>query len=514
MHFTSTDPAATLPGDATLTSGTGSFGTTLNTAGTRTITATDTVTSSINGASGNIVVSPGLADRFEVSAPATVTAGTSFGYTVTAYDIAGNLNTSYDGTVHFTSSDSGVTLPGDATLTSGTGSFTATLVTAGTQTITATDVVITAISGSSGTITVNPAPATHFTIIAPASATAGTPIRVGVTALDLYGNWDTGYAGTVHFTATDSAATLPIDSGLTSGRGIFSITMRTTGSRTITATDSVSSFITGISDPITVTAPVVPTPTPTVIPTPIPGPSPGSGGYSGGNGGDDGPDTPLPLMTVTVNIGGNSKAWQVIVTGTKLGDLVVTGLLPTGPLADSIGVPPGTVYQYLTLTPAGYDSITNAVIHFTVPQAWLDEHHIVPGSIVLYHKTANGWEALPTTVLYTKDGMVYFSAQSPGFSLFAIAGKPAAATVTVAATQGILTSAVQEQAPVQTAANRLPAVTETTAAPVQVPAGSSGFPFMTAALIGAGCIVLIGSGWYVRRWWIRRQNPALFREYD
>jgi hypothetical protein len=37
---------------------------------------------------------------------------------------------------------------------------------------------------------------------------------------------------------------------------------------------------------------------------------------------------------------------------------------------------------------------------------------------------------------------------------------------------------------------------------------------MTAALIGAGCIVLIGSGWYVHRWWIRRQNPALLWEYD
>lgn len=514
VHFTSTDPAATLPVDATLTNGLGSFGTTVNTAGTRTITATDTVTSSINGASGNIVVSPGPADRFEIAAPATATAGTSFGYTVTAYDATGNINTTYDGTVHFTSSDPAPTLPADATLTGGTGAFSAMLETAGTQTITATDTVTPSITGASGTITVSPAPATHFTVTAPAAATAGTPVSVTVTALDPYGNRDTGYAGTVHITSSDGAATLPADAGLTAGTGTFSVTLRTTGSRTITGTDTVTSSITGTSGPITVTPLVVPTPTPTPTPTPSPGTTPYSGLYGGGSGGDDSPDTSLPLMTVTVNIGGNSKAWQAVVTGTKLGDLVVTGLLPTGPLAGSIGIPPGTVYQYFTLTPAGYDTITGAVIHFSVPQAWLDENHIAPGSIVLYHKTANGWEALPTTVLYTKDGMVYFSAQTPGFSLFAIAGKPAAATVTVGSTPGILASAVQEQAPVQTAANRLPAVTETTAAPVQVPAGSSGFPFMTAALIGAGCIVLIGSGWYVRRWYIRRQNPALFREYD
>jgi len=41
--------------------------------------------------------------------------------------------------------------------------------------------------------------------------------------------------------------------------------------------------------------------------------------------------------------------------------------------------------------------------------------------------------------------------------------------------------------------------------------GSCGY---ITALTCAGCIILIGSGWYVRRWWIRRQNPAQFREYD
>jgi len=34
-------------------------------------------------------------------------------------------------------------------------------------------------------------------------------------------------------------------------------------------------------------------------------------------------------------------------------------------------------------------------------------------------------------------------------------------------------------------------------------------------LVGAGCVVLVvGISWWVRRWWIRRQNPALFREFD
>ena len=102
------------------------------------------------------------------------------------------------------------------------------------------------------------------------------------------------------------------------------------------------------------------------------------------------------------------------------------------------------------------------MIHFTVPQAWLDENHIDPNSIVLYHQTANGWEALPTTVLSTKDGTVYFSAQSTGFSLFAIAGTPAAATpaVTATAPQGIVSEVAQT--PRRLAGCECPGQTQTT----------------------------------------------------
>ena len=65
-HFTSTDGAAVLPANSTLTNGTGTFSATLKTVGTQTITATDTVTASITGASGTIVVASGV--------PATITA--------------------------------------------------------------------------------------------------------------------------------------------------------------------------------------------------------------------------------------------------------------------------------------------------------------------------------------------------------------------------------------------------------------------------------------------------------
>src|SRR5262249_57993194 len=76
--------------------------------------------------------------HYSCSAAATATAGSAFNFTVTAQDQFNNTATGYGGTVHFSSSDGNSTLPGNSTLTSGVGTFSATLRTAGNQTITAT----------------------------------------------------------------------------------------------------------------------------------------------------------------------------------------------------------------------------------------------------------------------------------------------------------------------------------------------------------------------------------------
>jgi len=254
VHFTSTDPSATLPANSALTNGVGTFSVTLKTAGTQAITATDTVTSSITGTSNTITVNPGAATSFTVSAPATVTAGTAFNITVTALDAISNISTGYSGTVHFTSNDGAATLPANSTLTNAVGIFSVTLKTAGSQTITATDSVSASITGTSNSITVNPAAATHLSVTAPGTATQNTSFNITVTALDQFNNTATGYSGTAHFTSTDGSATLPADSTLTNGVGTFAATLKTTGPQTITATDTVNSSITGTSGSISVTA--------------------------------------------------------------------------------------------------------------------------------------------------------------------------------------------------------------------------------------------------------------------
>src|SRR5439155_22593391 len=94
----------------------------------------------------------------------------------------------------------------------------------------------------------------HFVVNAPSSATAGGAFLLTVTALDLFNNTVTGYSGTVHFTGTDGQALLPANSTLTNGVGNFLGTLKTAGTQTITASDTVSSSITGITGAISVSA--------------------------------------------------------------------------------------------------------------------------------------------------------------------------------------------------------------------------------------------------------------------
>ena len=182
-----------------------------------------------------------------------VTLGTPFNITVTALDPSNGVVTTYSGTVHFSSSDSQAVLPANSTLTNGAGTFSVTLKTAGAQTVTATDTA-TGISGTSGSISVIGA-ATHLSVTAPGSATTGTAFNFTVSALDASNNIVTNYSGTVHFTSSDPQASLPGNSMLTGGAGTFSVTfLKTVGTQTVIATDTVSASITGSSNSINVTA--------------------------------------------------------------------------------------------------------------------------------------------------------------------------------------------------------------------------------------------------------------------
>jgi probable HAF family extracellular repeat protein len=204
--------------------------------------------SGCGGASGG-GMTQSAATHFSITAQANAVAGTAFKITVTALDASNNTVTTYSGTVHFASSDAQAVLPAPSTLAGGTASFSVTLMTPGTQTITATDAA--SITGTSNSITVT-ALATHFSVAVPTNATTGIPFTFTVAALDASNNTVTTYSGTVHFTSSDAQAALPANSILTNGALTFSATLNTLGGQTITATDTATASITGTSGSIAV----------------------------------------------------------------------------------------------------------------------------------------------------------------------------------------------------------------------------------------------------------------------
>src|SRR5581483_12427033 len=83
------------------------------------------------------------------------------------------------------------------------------------QSVTATDTVASTITGT-GTIQMISAAANHFSIVGPASTSAGAPFTVTVTALDPFNNVVTNFSDKVIFSSTDQAASLPVNYAFTS----------------------------------------------------------------------------------------------------------------------------------------------------------------------------------------------------------------------------------------------------------------------------------------------------------
>jgi hypothetical protein len=202
-------------------------------------------------------------DTLELTASSPQTAGSSFSLTVTALTPSGTTDTSFAGTIDFTSTDPQASLPGTFNFPSsddGTATFSVTLKTAGNQTITATDTTNPGITGTTSAISVSPAAASQFALSGfPSTVTVGAAQSFTITAKDPYGNVATGYTGTVAFSSSDPAAILPGNSKFTSSnQGVqsFSVTFETAGTQSLTVTDT-SSGITGTQSGISV-APAAP----------------------------------------------------------------------------------------------------------------------------------------------------------------------------------------------------------------------------------------------------------------
>jgi FG-GAP-like repeat/Dockerin type I domain len=266
VHFTSTDTGAILPADYTFTvadAGIRTLGVTLTTAGAQAVTVGVVGNAKLNATQSGITVKAGTLSKLALTAlsSGSQTAGLGFFATLTATDAYGNTVAGYTGTVHFSSSDTQAVLPSDYTFVAannGTRVFSIILQTAGSESITASDV-----SNSSLTSTLNESvapsfPASLLMTSSPDTA-AGAVHSFSVTVVDPYGNTTANYAGTVSFSSSDTQADLPANYTFGAGdAGVhtFNVTMNTAGSQTISAIDTTNKSIAGVSNAITVFAPI------------------------------------------------------------------------------------------------------------------------------------------------------------------------------------------------------------------------------------------------------------------
>jgi hypothetical protein len=265
VHFTSSDARATLPADyaySTADNGSHQFSATPMTAGTQTLTVTDTSVRSVAGVQVSILVNAGAAAKFVITVPTGTVAGAALSSIVKAYDVAGNAASNYTGTIHFSSTDPKAVLPADYTfLASDQGSKTlggVVLKTVGTWSLTVTDVANAALTGSQNNIAVSPS--TAASLMAgnyPAQATAGVASSITLTVLDAYGNVATGFVGTVHFSSTDKQAVLPSNyTFAVADQGVKTVqaTLDTAGPQTVTIATVAAPTMTVTTGPISVSA--------------------------------------------------------------------------------------------------------------------------------------------------------------------------------------------------------------------------------------------------------------------
>lgn len=239
IHFSSSDVQAGLPADYTFTSadaGVHTFTVTLKSAGSKFLGASE-VGGTVNGGS-TVNVAPAAISNLAL-AGGSGAIGVARPITIVAHDVYGNVVPSYSGIVHITSSDAAAILPPDVALVNGVATVNVTLLTVGTQTITATDVVDATLTGTVSSDATPPV-AALFTVAGYPATTAGVANSFTVTVQDTIGQTATSYTGTVYFTSSDMQAGLPASYTFTTadaGVHTFTATLRTAGTQSIAVRD-------------------------------------------------------------------------------------------------------------------------------------------------------------------------------------------------------------------------------------------------------------------------------------
>ncbi|WP_319643240.1 PGF-pre-PGF domain-containing protein [Methanovulcanius yangii] len=180
-----------------------------------------------------------------------------------------------------------------------------------------------------------------------------------------------------------------------------------------------NSLAEGSASGYSVVTPLPPTPTPT--PTPV---TPSGGGSSSTVAASSyGMTAGVPA---TLAMPGSSIVHQIVVTPSENVNKFLITVRTTG-LPSYMEGPDADVWKYLlfTLYDATDDQIGSGIIEFTVPASWFTDLGYTVDDIRLMRYVDGVWVELPTTWVGTTEDTATFTAETPGFSYFAIAAMKA-----------------------------------------------------------------------------------------
>jgi PGF-pre-PGF domain-containing protein len=224
-------------------------------------------------------------------------------------------------------------------------------------------------------------------------------------------------------------------------------------------------------------------------------------------------DDSVPVVVVEISIVPSIDIQGIMVSAEKA-NMGVTSKIPGNPPA---------YYLDIKIKWVREDAVKEGDVRFSVDKGWLKDQGITPTDLVMTRYHDNTWSELLTRMEKYSNGRYYFVATTSGFSYFAVTREGAGAPTTTPTLTSTVTFTQQIKSESTTSAITRPVtpiqvpkkpVTATTTVPPASHEESPEFPIIWIVFGVAGFTGVILIIVFIRRWWIRRQNPALFRKYD
>jgi PGF-pre-PGF domain-containing protein len=343
----------------------------------------------------------------------------------------------------------------------------------------------------------------------PASGTAPLTVQFTDQSTGSPTSWNWSFGDGSYSTARNPPHTYSVN-------GTYTVSLNVTNAAGSNSATRVNYITVSRAPPVTPTSPTTDSDTPRFVPTT------GAATETGAKAGE----------RITLPFAGNLEADDsvpvVVVAISLVPSIDIQGVMVsaiTAPVGEAMKIPgnPPAYYLYITINWVREEVVREADIRFSVDDGWLKDQGIAPTDLVMtrYHDTT--WSELPTRMEQYSNGRYYYSATTSGFPYFAVTRKGTGVRTTtptlislVTITQQIKTESttITTTRPVTPIPVRTKPLTTTTTVPPASNAESPEFPTLWIVFGVAGFTGVIISILVIRRWWIHRQNPALFRKYD